>query len=85
MTDKQTDDREWSISPSMMQKLRIAGIVLLVLVTLADLFAKHKAYFGLDGTIFFNAIYAFLCSAALVFIARAIGMVLKRRETYYDG
>jgi len=40
--------------------------------------------FGIDGVFGFNAWYGFAACVALVAVAKTVGFVLKRRDTYYD-
>jgi hypothetical protein len=50
-----------------------------------DLVVTHHPHFGLDGTFAFGAWYGFLSCIALVVLARTLGAILKRPDTYYDG
>lgn len=42
------------------------------------------AHFPIEELFGFYAVYGLLACAALILIAKAIGLVLKRPETYYD-
>jgi hypothetical protein len=49
------------------------------------MFIHHHAWFGLDGTFGFGAWFGFVSCIAMVAFAKALGAVLKRRDTYYDS
>jgi hypothetical protein len=54
------------------------------LTVLAGLAVDGQAHFALEGLFGFNALYGFLACAALILVARALGLVLKRPDDYYD-
>lgn len=61
---------------------RIAGVILALLV-LGELFVPHHAVFEIEGT-FGYPWYGFFGGAALLLLAKAMGIFLKRKDTYYD-
>ena len=65
-------------------KLRIAFGVVLVLSVLAALLVQAQPHFAIERLFGFNALYGFLACAALILVAKAIGLVVKRPDTYYD-
>jgi len=60
-----------------------AFIAVLALSVLAQLFVESRPYFGVERLFAWNALYGFLACAALILLARAIGLLLKRRDDYY--
>lgn len=42
------------------------------------------AHFEIEQLFGFYAVYGFLACAALILIAKAVGLVLKRPDSYYD-
>ena len=78
-------DDHWLVRPSTIRLLWIVFIVVLALTVLADFFVDHHGKFGIDGTIGFYAWYGFLSCVVLVFGAKALGVFLKRKDTYYDN
>jgi len=80
---KDTQDH-WLVRPETIRLLWISFIVILAATVLADLFVDHHGKFGVDGTIGFYAWYGFLSCVVLVFVARALGVLLKRPAAYYD-
>jgi hypothetical protein len=77
-------ERHWLTRPETVRKLWVTFVAVLAATVLAERFVSHEAHFGIDGTFGFNAWYGFLACAALILIAKVLGLVLKRPETYYD-
>lgn len=82
MPDRTPDDH-WLVRPATVRGLKLAaGIVLAALVAL-DLVVEHHPHFGVDGTFGFGAWYGFVACVALVLLAKALGLLLKRPDGYY--
>jgi hypothetical protein len=64
--------------------MKLVFAVILALSLLAGLAIEPHPHFAIEGLFGFNALYGFLACAALILIAKAIGLALKRPETYYD-
>ena len=79
-----TPDDHWLTRPATIRKLWIALYAVLTLIVLAQLGIKVKGYFGVDGWFGFGAAFGFLSCVAMVFVAKALGALLKRPEDYYD-
>lgn len=77
-------DNHWLVRPANVRRLWIGFSVVLALTVLAQLVIYVKGYFGVDGWLGFGAAYGFLCCFAMVFVAKALGVLLKRPENYYD-
>ncbi len=82
--ERNADDDHWLTKPATVRKLWIGFSIVLALTVLAQLVIKIKGYFGVDGTFGFGAWYGFLACLAMVLVAKALGVVLKRPEDYYD-
>jgi hypothetical protein len=65
----------------MIWKIFIATLVACVS---AQAFVETHPHFAFEGWFAFNAIYGFLACAALILVAKGIGVFLKRRDDYYD-
>ena len=65
-------------------KLKIAFGAALVLSVLAGLLVEAHPHFTIEAVFGFNALYGFLACAALIVVAKAIGLLVKRPEAYYD-
>ena len=59
-----------------------AGV--LTLLVLADFLLHGHPVFGIDGTFGFYSWYGLLTCAAMVLFAKALGLLLKRPDNYYD-
>jgi hypothetical protein len=78
-------DDHWLTRDSTIKRLWILFVIILAATVLTDLAFHHHSYFGLDGTFGFSAWFGFLSCVALIVAAKALGAVLKRPDTYYDG
>lgn len=66
-------------------RLLWAGFLAVLALTLvAEMFVEAQPHFSIERLYAFNAVYGFLACAGLILLARAIGLVLKRRDGYYD-
>ncbi len=74
----------WLVRPETIRKLWIGSAVILALTVLAQLVFPAKGKFIVDGWIAFPAIYGFLTCVAMVFGAKILGFVLKRKDDYYN-
>ena len=83
MTERPEDDH-WLARPKTIRKLWIALIAVLALLLAAGAVFPSHAYFGLDGAFGFGAWFGFGTCIVLVFGSKAIGIFLKRPDTYYD-
>ena len=75
----------WLVRPGTIKLLWMIFAVILVVTVMADMFIHHHAWFGLEGTFGFGAWFGFVSCIAMVVFAKALGAVLKRRDTYYDS
>jgi hypothetical protein len=74
----------WLTRPGTIRGLWWIGGGVLVLVTLAGKAVDIRPHFGIDGTFGFYGWYGFVTCVAMVLAAKALGVVLKRPEPYYD-
>jgi hypothetical protein len=61
---------------------QVFAAVLAVTVA-AGLLVEPHGHFAIERLFAFNALYGFLACAALILIAKALGLLLKRRDDYY--
>jgi hypothetical protein len=73
----------WLVQPKTIRRLWQWGIGVLAMVTLLDLVIVAHPYFGIDGFFGFYAWYGLLTCAAMIVVAKALGVFLKRPDTYY--
>jgi len=76
--------QHWLYLPATRRKLWIAGISILVLAVIAEFFIHLHAYFSIVKFVGFYAVYGFMSCVILIVIARLLGLLLKRKEDYYD-
>lgn len=74
----------WLMRPANIKKLWRIFIAILALTVAAEFFVESEAHFGIDGVFGFNAWYGLLACAALILMAKLIGIALKRPDTYYE-
>ena len=74
----------WLVRPGTIRLLWIVFGTILAGLVLADLVVHHHPLFGIDGTFGFAAWYGFAACVVLVLFAKALGLLLKRPDTYYD-
>jgi hypothetical protein len=67
----------------VIRRLWLAFIAVLVATLLAQLAVPVHPHFAVERLFGFNAIYGFLACAALILIAKGLGVLLKRRDDYY--
>lgn len=76
--------KHWLVRRSTIRGLWMAGIVLLAVVTLADVFVHGHPHFEFDGYFGFYSFYGLVTCAIMVVAAKGLGLFLKRKDTYYD-
>ncbi len=74
----------WLVRPRTIRGLWAAFIVALALSVAAGAFVGDGAHDGLAGTFGFGAWFGFAACAALILLAKGLGIVLKRPDTYYE-
>ena len=77
-------DNHWLTRPATIRKLWIGFSIVLAITVLQQALIKVKGYFGIDSLFGFGAAFGFLSCAAMVLVAKVLGVVLKRPEDYYD-
>ena len=79
------EQEHWLVREVTIRRLWIAFIAILTGLVVADLFAAHHPHFRLESWFGFSAWFGFLSCVVLVAFAKALGMFLKRPDTYYDS
>jgi hypothetical protein len=74
----------WLTRPRTLRRLWQAFIAVLALTVLAELAIQAHPHFAIERLFGFNALYGFLACAALILLAKGIGLLVKRPERYYD-
>ncbi|MDX1507674.1 MAG: hypothetical protein R3358_05305 [Woeseiaceae bacterium] len=81
---KQQAQDHWLARPATIKLLWRVFAAVLALTVLAQLVIAIKGYFGPDKWFGFGAAFGFAACLAMVLVARAMGVFLKRPEDYYD-
>ena len=74
----------WLARPDSIRLLWRIFWIVLALTLAAQVFIEVKGNFGIDGWFGFGAAYGFLACVAMVLVAKALGLLLKRDESYYQ-
>lgn len=74
----------WLRRPKTIRKLWIWGCAGLAVLVLLDFAIHPHAYFGVDGSFGFNAWFGFFSCVAMIVVAKALGILLKQKDTYYE-
>ena len=70
--------------PRVIRGLWILLYVLCGLLMIPDFFTRPEPHFGVDGIWGFYALLGFVSCAVLILFSKAVGLLLKKREDYYD-
>lgn len=73
----------WLARPRTIRRLWQIFVAILALTVVAQAFVEVRPEFAVEAIFGFNAAYGFVACAALILIARAIGALLKRVDSYY--
>ena len=77
-------DDHWLVRPATIRLLWIVFIAVLAVTVAAGFWLPGEPHFQIEQLFGFNAIYSFLVCAAMILGAKALGVLLKRRDTYYE-
>ena len=75
----------WLVRPGTVRGLWVGFGVVLAGLVLGDLLIHGHPGFGVDGTFGFYAWYGLGTCVAMVLFAKGLGVLLKRRDGYYEG
>lgn len=73
----------WLTKKSTIRLLWRWSLALLALLVVAGAFVEQHPHFGIDAVFAFPAWYGFIACILLIIVAKVIGLVLKRPDTYY--
>ena len=82
---KDTKQLHWLVRPMTIKLLWVGGIALLALVTWLGTTVHPHTKFGIEGGVAFYSWFGFItCVGMVVFAKYVLGLVLTRKDTYYD-
>ena len=76
--------QHWLVRPGTIRLLWMIFLSVLALTILASLFTEVHAWFRIDGSFAFYAWYGFLTCIGMVIVAKLLGRLLHRKDSYYD-
>jgi len=79
------NDRHWLDEPSNVRLLWRLFLAVLALTVLVELLVDLHPHFAVEGLFGFHAWFGLLACAAMIVVAKALGVLLKRPDSYYDG
>lgn len=77
-------DNHWLTRPATIRLLWIVLLAVLGLTVAAEFWLPGEPHFEVERLFAFNAWYGFLVCAAMILLAKVLGLLLKRRDTYYE-
>lgn len=78
-----SSQKHWLDEPQNVKRLWRGFLVLLAVTVAAEFFITMHPHFDIDALPVFHAAFGFLACAAMIGIAKAIGVLLKRPDSYY--
>ena len=78
------DKPHWLDQPRNVKLLWRGFLVILVLTVLAEFLVDLHPNFEIESFFGFNAWFGFLVCVVMIVLAKALALVLKRSDTYYD-
>lgn len=84
-TETTPDSDHWLVRPENIRKIWTGSIIVLAITVALELFTGTAGHFhGVDEWFAFPAVFGFLSCVAMVFVAKVLGNILKRKDDYYD-
>jgi hypothetical protein len=74
----------WLDEPRNVRLLWRVFLAVLALTVLAELAVTLHPHFGVDSLFGFHALYGFLACLAMIVVAKALGVLLRRPDRYYE-
>ena len=75
---------DWLSKKSTIKKLWIGFIFVLIITLVFQFFYPLNGHFKIEKLFGFAAFYGFISCFIMIIIAKALGVLLKVRENYYD-
>lgn len=79
------NEKHWLVRKKTITLLWRIGLMILLLLVMADFFVHAHPYFGIDGSFGFYSWFGLITCIAMVLVAKALAILLKRKDTYYDN
>ena len=79
-----SDNSGWADKPETRRLIRRVLYVVCVALVVADFFAHRHIYVGIERVPAFYALYGFVALVGVVMAAKALRLLVRRDEEYYD-
>lgn len=77
-------DDHWLVRPATIRGIWIVSLIVLALTVVAEFLVDYHLKFHADEIPGFAALFGFASCVVLVFGSKALGVFLKRPDSYYD-
>lgn len=77
-------EKHWLVRPETVRLLWRIGLTVLALLVMSDVFVHGHPNSRIEGIFGFYAWYGLVTCVGMVLFAKVLGIILKRRDTYYD-
>jgi hypothetical protein len=78
------DKKHWLDDPRNVKLLWRVFLGVLAFTLLAEFAVRMHPHFAIESMFAFNAWFGFLACAAMIAVAKGLGLLLKRPDTYYE-
>ena len=78
------DKPHWLDEPNNVKRLWRGFLVVLVLVVVGEFLVQMNPHFEVESVFGFNAWFGFVACAAMIVVAKALALLLKRPDSYYS-
>ena len=73
----------WLTRTSTLKRLWLAFGIVLAATVLAELWIPSEPHFEVERVFAFHALYGFVSCAAMILVAKGLGLLLKRPDDHY--
>ena len=78
------DKKHWLDDPRNVKLLWRVFLAVLAVTVVAEFAVRMHPHFAIESLFAFNAWFGFLACAAMIAVAKGLGLLLKRPDTYYE-
>jgi hypothetical protein len=81
---KERREINWLDSPKNQAKVRTYFYISLLVLLAVDIFVPKHGHFPWEEAYAFFAVYGFIGCVSLIFVAKGLRWLVRRKEDYYD-
>ena len=78
------DKKHWLDDPRNVKLLWRVFLAVLAVTVVAEFAVRMHPHFAIESLFAFNAWFGFLACAAMIAVAKGLGLLLKRSDMYYE-